>query len=310
MSHDSTNSQLKIAIIIITYNRPGDMLELLQNIVLLEHKDLLGQVIILNNHSSEDCKPVEDFINTHKEIPFNYIVSEKNLGVSAGRNLAIQKANCPILVFIDDDALFENKDALLQIKNIFSEEGNKDAGIAAFKIYYQSTMDFQKNAFPHKNFTERKSLAKFDTYYFSGCAHAIRRNVFDTVGYYPENFFYGMEEYDLSYRAIDAGFRILYDSRVTILHKESPSGRLTKKEKLRGMWVNKTKVAWRYLPKKYFYSTAFLWSLQYLGNTKFNLGGWVKGWKEIFRTSSQEKKARLTKQALHYLKNVNARLWY
>jgi GT2 family glycosyltransferase len=303
------NSDSKISIIVITYNRPDDMLELAKNIASLDHKHLLHEVVVLNNRSSEDYKPVEEFIAAHTDVPFSYSIAEKNLGVAKGRNVAAQRTKGSTLVFIDDDALFRDKDALIQIQNIFSEEKNKEAGIAAFRIYYQSTMDFQQNAFPHKDFKKRKNWHQFDTYYFSGCSHAIRRAVFEKAGYYPENFFYGMEEYDLSYRALNAGFRIVYDDRVTVLHKESPSGRLTNKDKLRGMWVNKAKVAWKYLPKKYFYSTAILWSWQYLRKTG-NFGGWFKGWSEVSKISRQEKRAPLSQRILEYLKAVKSRLSY
>src|SRR5438045_793317 len=168
-----TNDQ-KISIIVITYNRPDDMLELAENIASLDHKHLLDEVVILNNKSTQGYKPVEEFIATHPGIPFRYLIAEENLGVARGRNFAAQKTKDPILVFIDDDALFQNKDVLLQILNIFSEEKNKETGIAAFKIFYQSTMDFQENAFPHKQFKERREWHQFDTYYFSGCSHAIR----------------------------------------------------------------------------------------------------------------------------------------
>jgi len=286
------------------------MLDLAQNIASLDHKYLLDEVVILNNKSSQDYKAVEAFVAAHAEVPFRYSIAEENLGVAVGRNVAAQKTKAPLLVFIDDDALFRDKDALQQIENIFSDEKNKDVGIAAFRIFYQSTMDFQQNAFPHKDFKKRKDWHQFDTYYFSGCSHTVNRDVFEKAGYYPQNFFYGMEEYDLSYRALNAGFRIVYDDRVTVLHKESPSGRLTSKDKLRSMWVNKAKVAWKYLPKKYFYSTAILWSWQYLRKTGFNLGGWIKGWKEINKTSSQEKRRQVSQKVLSYLEKVKARLTY
>jgi GT2 family glycosyltransferase len=304
------NSDLKISILIITYNRANDMLELVQSICSLEYKEYLYEVIIVNNKSTEDYKQVEDFLKAHSDIPFKYFVTKENLGVTGGRNFAIRKSQAPILVFIDDDALFQNKDAILQIGNIFADKENKVPGIVTFKISYLSTLQLQKNAFPHKRFKEKKDLHRFDTYYFTGCAHAIRKDVFEKVGYYPENFFYGMEEYDLSYRAINSYFTIKYDDRVSILHKESPFGRLPNSEKLRRMWINKTRVAWRYLPKKYFYTTAILWSLQYLRNTNWYLAGWFTGWRKIFKIPHLEKRKVLNKQALSYLKHVKARLWY
>src|SRR5437773_3256306 len=122
------NNDQKISIVVITYNRPEDMLELAKNITTLDHKQLLDEVVILNNRSAKDYKLVEHFIALHPEIPFRYSIAEENLGVARGRNVAAQKSKAPILVFIDDDALFENKNALIKIKNIFAERKNKDAG--------------------------------------------------------------------------------------------------------------------------------------------------------------------------------------
>jgi GT2 family glycosyltransferase len=301
-----------ISIVLITYNRPDDMLELARNIGELSHLDLLKEVIIVDNKSTESYEKVEKFISDNPQLPFRYFRTEENLGVSKGRNYAIQQSQAPILVFLDDDALFKNKDALLQIATIFNEEDSKErpTGIAAFKVYYYSTGELQQTAFPHKQFQKRKALHHFNTYYFAGCAHAIKREVFQKTGLYPETFFYGMEEYDLSYRTLNADYKIIYDDRVVVLHKESPSGRLPNKEKLRGMWVNKATVAWRYLPFKFFFSTALLWSFQYLKNTKWDFTGWIKGWSQIFKIPGREKRKLLPKSCINYLRKLDARLWY
>jgi GT2 family glycosyltransferase len=304
------NNAPGIAIVIITYNRPADMLELALNIASLEHRDLLKEIIVVNNNSSESYQQVESFIREHTEVPFRYYSLKENLGVSKGRNYAIQQSTAPLLLFIDDDALFRNKDALVNIHNIFTEPANESTGIVAFKVFYHSTGEMQVNAFPHKQFEERKDLHQFDTYYFSGCAHAIRRIVFDTVGYYPENFFYGMEEYDLSYRTLRAGFKIVYDDRVVVMHKESPGGRISNRDKIRGMWVNKTKVAWKFLPKKYFYSTALLWSIEYLKRTGGDLKGWLKGWRQVRCIPRTEQRTPISSKTTDYLEKVEARLSY
>jgi GT2 family glycosyltransferase len=298
-----------LSFVIITYNRPEDMLALAQNISGLEgFSEWVEEVVIVNNRSTASYQPVEDFIAANPSIPFRYIVAPENLGVSRGRNYAVRLSRAPILVFLDDDALIRNNDALPAIAAIFDE--NPAIGIGAFKINYYSTGELQVNAFPHKRFAERKDWPHFDTAYFSGAAHAIRRSVFEEAGFYPENFFYGMEEYDLSYRALDKGFTIRYDDRVLIWHKESPGGRLPPREKLRGMWVNKSKVAWKYLPGRYFISTALLWSLEYLKKSGWHIGGFVKGWREVFRIPRTEKKTRVDPAAMVYLRRVKARLTY
>ena len=171
-------------------------------------------------------------------------------------------------------------------------------------------MQMQKNALPHKQFEKYKDLHQFLTYYYAGCAHAKLNPAWIDAGPYPENFFYGMEEYDFSYRMLNKGYYIQYDDSIIVLHKESPLGRKTKAEKLRMMWVNKSKVAWRYLPKQYFYSTVIMWSIQYLVKSRFNITHFIQAVKEICKISASEKRNVLSKNTLDYLKNVEARLWY
>ncbi len=330
-----------ISFVIITYNRPDDALELAGNLIQLDgFEELVEELIIVNNRSTVSYQPLEDLIAAHPALPFRYVVARENLGVSRGRNYAIALSRAPILIFLDDDALVQNTDALRHILPIFAREESGDVavtgnlpspgsfaaadaggttadvpdtrpvGIAAFKIFYASTHALQENAFPHKRFAERKGWPHFDTAYFSGAAHAIRREVFDQIGVYPENFFYGMEEYDLSYRVLNAGYSIRYDDRIMILHKESPAGRLTPREKLLGMWVNKSKVAWKYLPLPYFFSTAFLWGMEYLRKSGGHAAGFLKGWRRIARIPREERRSPVGQSCRAYLRQVKARLSY
>jgi len=299
----------KIAIIIITYNRPADMLALAMNIEKLSsQKELLEEVIIVNNNSTESYNEVKSFIQEHPSTPFKFIESKENLGVSRGRNFAIEKSKATILVLIDDDAEFQDTDVLQRINNAVIE--NPNAGILAMKILYFQNRQFQINCFPHKSFEKRKQLQSFDTYYFAGCGNIIVKEAFDKVGPFPTDFFYGMEEYDLSYRVIDAGYIIKYIANIVLLHKESLEGRQTKSDKLRGMWVNKTKVAWRYLPLSSYFTTAIMWSIFFLLNSKFDLIGYVKGWAAVVSIPFNERTNKISKSTLEYLKKVEARIAY
>ena len=299
----------KIAIIIITYNRPADMLALAMNIEKLSSKkELLEEVIIVNNNSSESYDEVKSFIQEHPRTPFKFIASKENLGVSRGRNFAIEQSRAPILVLIDDDAEFQDTDVLNRINDSVIE--NPKAGILAMKILYFQNRQFQINCFPHKSFEKRKDLNSFDTYYFAGCGNIIVKEAFDIAGPFPTDFFYGMEEYDLSYRILDAGYTIKYIADIVLLHKESPEGRQTKSDKLRGMWVNKTKVAWRYLPMPCYFTTAIMWSIFFLLNSKFDLIGFIIGWLAIVTIPFKEKRNKVNKLSEEYLNKVEARILY
>jgi GT2 family glycosyltransferase len=288
------------------------MLELLQNISSLDKAvDLLEEVIIVNNASTDDYTSVKNFINSTTDLPFKYFDAPENLGVAKGRNYALQKGKAPIIIMLDDDAVLQNQVCLINLlKEFETSNTEKPKAIVSFKILYYDTLEMQKNGLPHKRYNEYKDKSFFETYYYAGGAHAIKRKVIEELGKYPDDFFYGMEEYDLAYRILDAGYSIVYSNQIVMLHKESPLGRKPKKEKLQMMWLNKSKVARRYLPKKYFYSTAFMWSLQYLKETRFNLGGFFSGWEKVFAISTTEKRTPLKQTTIDYLRKVKARLWY
>jgi GT2 family glycosyltransferase len=301
-----------LAFVIITYNRPDDMLELLQNIAQLDEASaMLEDVVVVNNASTVSYEEVERFVQENIQLPVRYIYSNENLGVARGRNLAVTKSNAPILIMLDDDAVLQNKDCLVKLLLEFEKPAtDRKKAIVSFKVLYYSTLEMQKNALPHKQFEAYKDKHFFETYFYAGGAHAIRNEVLREIGRYPEDFFYGMEEYDLSYRILDKNYSIVYSDEVIMLHKESPLGRKPKADKVRMMWVNKTKVAWRYLPKPYFYSTAFMWSLQYLKETRIDLSGFFKGWKEVQRIPRSEPRSVISRSTITYLKQLKARLWY
>jgi GT2 family glycosyltransferase len=300
----------RIGFVIITYNRPEDMLALMQNICQLNEKEtLLEEVIIVNNHSTSNYTLIEEFVNENKHIPFKYIVSNENLGVAKGRNFAIKQSKAPIIIMLDDDAELEGKDALIHIDELYARQGASLA-IVSFKVIYYSTRQMQQNAFPHKQFDKKKDLHSFETYYYAGGAHAISRDAIEKANFYPEDFFYGMEEYDLSYRLLDCGFKIIYSDSIVMLHKESPLGRQPTKQKLKMLWLNKSKVAWRYLPSIYFITTFSLWSIEYLKKSKFDIIGFVLGWSSIFSIPYKEKRKRIKAKTLQHLIELEARLYY
>lgn len=302
-----------ISILVITFNRPEDTLALLKSIEAQNKPDqYVGEILLLNNNSSDSYEKVEEFIQSQSNLPIQYIKHQENLGVARGRNFLIKKAVFPLLLILDDDTVFPENNAIEKLASYFNNPLFKENNTAvfSFEVFYFDTLKPQKSALPHKNYKEHKDKEDFLTYYFFGGAHIMKREIFEKTGLYPESFFYGMEEYDLSYRIIDAGYTLAYNGAVRILHKESPAGRVTNSMKLTMMWYNKCVVAWRYLPSKYFYSTAIMWALQYLKKTRFDFIGMLKNLNKIKSIPREIRSEKISKEALSYLKKVKARLWY
>jgi GT2 family glycosyltransferase len=305
--------QHKISILIITYNRPADLLELLINLDTQVRKDeVVEEILILNNASTESYEAVVNYINAHPELKAKYLLSEINLGVAKGRNKLIPLSKGSLLLSIDDDMVFTKPDDLATLATVFDQPFFSEAntGIITFRVIYYENKEVQITAFPHKQYERYAGLPRFLTAYFAGGAHIMKREVIEKTGLYPEDFHYGMEEYDLSYRILNAGYTIGYDGSVTIEHKESPAGRAPNYKKLQMQWVNKSKVAWRYLPFQYFITTSISWGFQYLRISKGHLGAFFSSLWQIIKIPFTEKRTVVSKDTLSYLRKVEARLKY
>ena len=205
---------------IITYNRKDELGKVLNSILEQDYAPL--EIVVVDNNSDDDTESL--FARTFKKPNIHYIKLDENKGVSGGRNVAINEAQGDIIVTIDDDAVLTDPDATQTIVNKLVE--NPAIGILAFKIIDYYTGEIDKMMFPCRD----KSVdpdKEFETTWFIGAGHAIRKAVYDHVGLYRDYAPWGSEEFDFSLRAIDAGFRIQYFPEITVIHKRSLSGRIS-----------------------------------------------------------------------------------
>ena len=102
-----TNS---VSILIISFNRPDDLLELLEGLSTQKNLDSLEETLILDNASTVSYQPVLDFLSSHNNLKAIFIRKEENLGVARGRNLLMAQAKGNTLLVLDDDMLFCTED--------------------------------------------------------------------------------------------------------------------------------------------------------------------------------------------------------
>jgi len=302
-----------LSVLVVTFNRADDLLELLESLRDQDQRDaLLEEVLVLDNGTTSDYTKPWEFVRNNDELRVRVIRSEANLGVAGGRNLLMSEARGDVLLVLDDDVVLPTANDLRELATMFEKDVFRTANAAVVqpRVVYYETKQLQQSTFPHKRRSRDDQFTTFLTSHFTGAAHLIKREALDVVGLYPESFFYGMEEYDLSYRLIEAGYSIGYDPSVTIEHKESPSGRLGDHAKLRRQWVNKSVVAWRYLPRRYALTTAFMWSLEYIRRVRGHPADYFRAWRDVVKIPFTVSRQPLRAESFAYLRSVDARLHY
>jgi len=147
----------------------------------------------------------------------------KNLGVAAGRNRGMSLGSANYIVSLDNDAVFSQPTALKAVVERFQA----DEGLAAigFRIqnYWSGEYDRGSWVYPRSQWKLRDQ--PFLTTRFCGAGHAIRREALHATAMYDEALFFYWEELDLSYQLIAAGYTIMFDPEIVILHKISQEAR-------------------------------------------------------------------------------------
>ncbi len=293
----------KISIIIITYNRLEELKETIQTI--REEESEYHELVIVDNCSEDGTKEYGDTLNAISD-KIKYYRLDENRGVAGGRNYAIQQSTGDILVFLDDDAIWETKNNLPRIREAF--EGNRKLGCIAFKIINYYTHEIRREEYPFTDKTLSIDEPRLTSTYI-GAGHALSRKVIDVCGLYPEDFMYGGEELDLSFRIINQGYEIMYDPKFAVLHKQVLKGRMKNDEKWIRVYRNRLIIGYKYLKGIYKIVSDSLWFIKILLITK-SIRIPVCAVQEYRKVKNQLEKTTLTKDALAYMKNNYGRLWY
>ena len=215
-----------VSIISLNYNQTEVTCEFLRSLHILEYNNY--EVLIVDNASDEN--PESEFKVVYPNLQF--IRSESNLGYAGGNNLGIRKARGEYLFIVNNDT--EVTSLLLNVL-VASFDVDKMVGIVCPKIkYYDHPKLIQYAGFTAINpYTGRnKTIGKNEidkgqynrggyTNYAHGAAMMVKSSTLADVGLIPELFFLCYEEMDWSVRMVKAGYKIYYEGRATIFHKES-----------------------------------------------------------------------------------------
>ena len=223
-----------VVTIILNLNKKEDILKCLESVFKLDYSPY--EVVVVDNGSIDGS--VEAISKAFPEV--HLIRSVNNLGTAGGRNLGIQYAdknfNYEYLFFLDNDTLVEAS-SLTKLTEALKKD--EETGFALPKAYREFPFDIIMSVGIYVNLYTGSIYdiggGEIDRGQYNqpryvhacgGFGFLAKRKVFSQIGLFADIFNpYGWEEVDLSLRARERGFQILYVPDALIYHKGGKLGR-------------------------------------------------------------------------------------
>lgn len=303
-----------VSFLIATRNRPDPLRRCLDSILLQQLSDY--EVIVVDDHSDSGLQgdALEPWARDGR---IRFIRHERPLGVVGARNRLMVEARGEFLLFLDDDAYFADSEGAA--RTVEALRSDPQVGIVAGKIVDHNGPHTQVLVPMAKRFRRRDPTLedrRMLVSYFVGGFHAFRRSFIEECGTYQQDLVFGEEELDLSFRAIQGGYKILYLPTVVVHHVQQPSvlgapGERRAKE-LYYMVRNRFYLAYRYLPWHSAVVFLFLW-MGFLGwqAARFGfLSSYMGGLAAGINGIGSWRRRPLAPAQTAYLRKNYGRLWY
>jgi GT2 family glycosyltransferase len=148
---------------------------------------------------------------------------DDNLGCPGGRNVGLSRlrefGDVDVVVELDDDGLLVDGDVLRKVRDLYAARPR--LGIVGFRIADEHG-ETQRRHVPRVG--AKDPMRGGPVTGFLGGGHALSMPMLAETGDWPAEFFFAHEETDLAWRAIDAGWTVLYEPGLLLQHpKTSPA---------------------------------------------------------------------------------------
>lgn len=216
-----------VSIISVNYNGFVYTERCLESLMKLKYPSV--EIIVLDNGSTQK----EDWKSLEKRFPgVRWMYSEENLGFAGGNNLAIREASGEYIWLLNNDTEVEPDalDHLVETMKSDDRIGMCSSRILYFEprglVQYAGMTDLNRITMRNRSIGYREEMQNSflevgPTAFIHGASVLVRRSAVDEVGLMREVYFLYYEEYDWCWRMRRAGYRIYYDGRAVVYHKES-----------------------------------------------------------------------------------------
>lgn len=208
-----------ISVIIPNYNGKKYLKQCIDSVYVT--KSLNYEVIIIDNASKDDTF---EWLTQYNNLVFKQL--DKNYGFSRAVNEGIKLAQGEYILLLNNDTVIE-KNFLKQLL-ITIQKDEKIFGVSSKMIAYHNPdiIDDAGDEYNLLGWAKKRGdgqpieLFTTEKRIFSACAGAAlyRKNIFEKIGYFDENFFAYMEDIDISYRANIYGYKNIYCPTAKVYH--------------------------------------------------------------------------------------------
>jgi len=304
----ATANSPAVDVVILSLNRIDETIAAVASV--LEQKGVTKHIWIVDQASdASQHARLRAFVNGKpvvlKSLP-------QNVGVSAGRNIATRMGSAPYIVALDNDAVFSSPHTLERA--ISHLEADSRLGAVGFRILNYSSREDDASSWVYQQKMTRHASKEFPTAQFVGAGHAIRRTAFETAGGYDDDLFFAWEELDLSYRILNAGYKMKYAPNVVVLHKISPECRISWRDGRYYYFVrNRLYIHWKYgatLPRLARSAIGFLLKGAYNGLWSQTLSGLIDAirlCRKFDRSAFDRARYALRQDVKDYIRQCNPR---
>lgn len=291
------------SIVVLTYARDEILEQVLDRIAghLGARRDT--EVIVVDNNPPSEQRAVLLVKFAHARL----IGEGHNKGVVA-RNDGIAAARGATVVMLDDDVFIETPDFLDRFEALFAADAR--LGAVTIRKHVRGDPRRRVDLIPHTN----KSInldQPFDTFRFVGGCVAFRAAALRETGGFLPDFFYGLEEIELSYRLIDAGWKIRYCPDIRAEELEHSAGRRPKREVQTDRLANKYIISYLRMPFPWVLINFALFTpyLMVFARGEVSVTGAVSQFVRWRQRADRPQRKPIGAQAVAYIRQCGGAVW-
>lgn len=222
---------MKLSVVILNYN-VRYFLELCLRSVEAAIKNIDAEIIVVDNNSSDDsCAMVKELFSDAK-----LIENKENYGFSKGNNIGVSYAKGEYLCILNPDTVVA-EDTF--IKAIGFAENQINLGIVGCQLIdgRGNFLPESKRHIPTPKVALKKLIGNSKSYYTNslqpndigktevlvGAFMFLKRDVYNEVNGFDEDYFMYGEDIDLSYKVLKAGYSNYYFGETSVIHYKGES---------------------------------------------------------------------------------------